>query len=138
MVVSRIPQVLSILQLCLRMELVPGYPVQGTRQISPAKVVWSIQGSYTASPARTLQPYPVEEYRVRLIVLSILRLYLRVESVPGHPLQAIQRSFTHKVVRWIQGTYIVSEGITVVVSLAELGVMVYFLRPHLPTPPRPA
>src|SRR5437870_13780439 len=96
MVVSRIPQVLSILRLYLRMELVPGHPVQGTRQISPAKVVWSIQGSYTASPARTLQPYPVEEYRVRLIVLSISRLYLRVESVPGHPPQATQQALSFK------------------------------------------
>ena len=104
MVVSRIPQVPSILQLCLRVELVPGHPVQGTRQTLPAKVVWSIQGSYTASPARTLQPYPVEEYRVRLIVLSILRLYLRVESVPGHPPQATQQALSFKVVWSIQGS----------------------------------
>src|SRR5439155_376384 len=138
MVVSRIPQVLSILRLYLRMELVPGHPVQGTRQISSAKVVWSIQGSYTVSAARSLQLYPVEETWVGSLVLSISRLCLRVGSALGHPLQAIQRSFTHKVVRWIQGSYIVSAGIMVVVSLAELGVMVYFLRPRLPIPPRPA
>src|SRR2546429_3742645 len=71
------------------------------------------------------------------LVLSISRLCPRVGSALGHPLQAIQRSFTHKVVRWIQGSYIVSAGITRMGSPAGLWVKVGFFRPPLPLPPRP-
>ena len=99
-----------------------------------ALVVLLVLGSYTVSAAiqRVVVPLLVS------LVLSILRLCRRLGLVPGYPLLAIQRSFTHKVVRWILGSYTVSAGITVVVSLAEPGVMVYFLRPRFRTPRRPA